>query len=312
MKAKVSDSEFIALWQKLGGAAKVAKALGTDEKAVYRRRRNVEKKYDTILKSNHRNSPDFKVYDYSNRSTCTINNGTIVVGSDAHYWPGVISTAHRAFVNFIAKNKPEVVVLNGDLFDGTNVSRHPRTDWTALPSVKEELEAVADRVDEIRKAAGSGKIWWCLGNHDMRFEAKLANTVSEFAGVPGFALKDHFPGIPMAKSLLVNDTLMIKHRYHNGIHATFNNTLKSGLSMCTGHLHRLQATSFSDYRGTRWGIDCGTLGETEGSHMHYGEDNPVNHCSGFAVLTFHDGVLVQPELCAVINDKAYFRGKQIA
>jgi hypothetical protein len=81
--------------------------------------------------------------------------------------------------------------------------------------------------------------------------------------------------------------------------------------MCTGHLHRLQATILNDYGGTRWGIDCGTLGETEGAHMHYGEDNPTNHCSGFAVLTIVNGQLLHPEFCVVIDDKAYFRGKEV-
>jgi hypothetical protein len=45
--------------------------------------------------------------------------------------------------------------------------------------------------------------------------------------------------------------------------------------------------------------------------MHYGEDNPANHCSGFVVLTIEDGVLLHPEFCFVVNEKAYFRGKEI-
>lgn len=241
-----------------------------------------------------------------------MEDGVIVVGSDAHYWPGVISTAHKAFVNVIKEIKPEIVVVNGDLFDGARVSRHPRSDWSATPTVKEELQAVSDRVFEIKQAAGSAKVWWCMGNHDMRFEAKLANTVPEFEGVKGFSLQDHFPETPMTISLFVNRNLMIKHRYHNGIHATFNNALKSGVNMCTGHLHRLQATIYSDYNGTRWGIDCGTLADTDGDHMHYGEDNPTNHCSGFAVLTIRNSQLLHPEFCSVHDGAAFFRGKQVA
>jgi hypothetical protein len=76
----------------------------------------------------------------------------------------------------------------------------------------------------------------------------------------------------------------------------------------TGHLHRLQATIVSDYSGSRWGVDTGTLSETDGDHMSYGEDNPKNHCSGFAVLTIKDGRLIQPEFCAVLDGVAYFRG----
>lgn len=283
-----------------------------DLRGVHRRRKSLSAKYGVALKSTDPRSPTYVIREHSPRVDCEMENGVIVVGSDAHYWPGVISTAHKAFVNVIKEIKPQIVVLNGDLFDGARISRHPRSDWSASPTVKDELQAVSDRVFEIKQAAGNAKVWWCMGNHDMRFEAKLANTVPEFEGVKGFSLQDHFPETPMTISLFVNRTLMIKHRYHNGVHATFNNALKSGVSMCTGHLHRLQATIYSDYNGTRWGIDCGTLADTNGDHMHYGEDNPMNHCSGFSVLTFRNSRLLHPEFCSVQDEEAFFRGKQVA
>jgi len=87
--------------------------------------------------------------------------------------------------------------------------------------------------------------------------------------------------------------------------------VKAGTSMVTGHLHRLQAIIFSDYNGTRWGIDTGTLAETDGDHMSYGEQNPSNHCSGFSVLTIVNGRLIQPEFCAVLDGIAYFRGQPV-
>lgn len=309
---KVSDEDFIAIWRNLQSAALVAKELDMHERDVHRRRRKLEDKYGMRLKAVDLRSPTYMIREHSPRVDCTMEDGVIVVGSDAHYWPGVISAAHKAFVNVIKEIKPEIVVVNGDLFDGARVSRHPRSDWSATPTVKEELQAVSDRVFEIKQAAGSAKVWWCMGNHDMRFEAKLANTVPEFEGVKGFSLQDHFPETPMTISLFVNRNLMIKHRYHNGIHATFNNALKSGVNMCTGHLHRLQATIYSDYNGTRWGIDCGTLADTDGDHMHYGEDNPTNHCSGFAVLTIRNSQLLHPEFCSVHDGAAFFRGKQVA
>lgn len=309
---KVSDENFIAVWRNMQSAALVAKELDMHERDVHRRRRKMEAKYGMMLKAVDLRSPTYTIREHSPRVDCTMEDGVIVVGSDAHYWPGVISTAHKAFVNVIKEIKPQIVVLNGDLFDGVRVSRWPRSDWSQSPTVKEELQAVSDRLFEIKQAAGSAKIWWCLGNHDMRFEAKLANTVPEFEGVKGFSLQDHFPETPMTISLFINRNLMIKHRYHNGIHATFNNALKSGVNMCTGHLHRLQATIYSDYNGTRWGIDSGTLAETDGDHMHYGEDNPTNHCSGFTVLTIRNSQLLHPEFCSVHDGEAFFRGKQVA
>ena len=311
MTRKISDEDLIKLWQSTQSATAVAAKTGLAVRAVYGRRERLEKKHGIQLKAAHVNSPTFRIPAHSPRVDCDMENGVIVVGSDAHYWPGVISTAHTAFVKVIKEIKPQIVVLNGDLFDGARVSRHPRSDWSATPTVKDELQAVSDRVFEIQQAAGSAKIWWCMGNHDMRFEAKLANTVPEFEGVKGFSLQDHFPGVPMTISLFVNKNLMIKHRFRNGAHATYANTLHSGVSMCTGHLHRLQATIYSDYNGSRWGVDCGTLADTDGSHMHYGEDNPTNHCSGFTVLTIRNGRLLHPEFCSVHGEEAFFRGKQV-
>ena len=46
-----------------------------------------------------------------------IRNGSVVVGSDAHYSPGLVTTAHKAFCNVIAEYAGDLkaVILNGDL-----------------------------------------------------------------------------------------------------------------------------------------------------------------------------------------------------
>jgi len=308
---KVSDQEFISAWDKLKSAAKVAKAFDLNVRSVYRRRKSLEGKFGGVLKADHPNSPHFTIREHSPRVDCELANGVIVVASDAHYWPGVESTAHKALLKVVKDLSPSIVVMNGDVFDGSSISRFPKQGWGRTPTVKEELVAVGERLSEIEAVAGNAKLWWTMGNHDMRFESRLAQAVPEYEGVGGFTLSEHFPRWKHSMSLFVNDNLMIKHRFRNGVHATWNNALYSGVSMCTGHLHRLQATLFADYRGVRWGIDTGTLAEVDGDHMHYGEDNPTNHCSGFAVLTIVDNELIYPEFCSVHNEKAFFRGKLI-
>lgn len=313
MKNYVTDEEFIQCWNKLKSATKVAKELDLNVRTVNHRRRILEQKYRITLKSDSPNAREFYVRDHMSRMDVDIENGVIFVASDAHYWPGEISEAHKAFVKLIKKMKPDIIVMNGDAFDGASISRFPKASFPthAIPTVAQELEAVSDRLGDIEKVAGNAKLVFTMGNHDLRFEGKLANVAPEFEGVRGFSLKEHFPRWLFCMSMLVNKNLMIKHRYHNGVHATWNNSLKSGVSMATGHLHRLQATIVSDYNGTRWGVDTGTLSEVDGDHMSYGEDNPKNHCSGFAVLTIVNGRLIQPEFCAVLDGVPYFRGKEI-
>jgi predicted phosphodiesterase len=310
---KVSDDDFIHLWYELKSAAKLASRTGLDVRNVHLRRRKIEKKYNIRLVADSSKSPDYIVRDHMSRMDVDIENATIFIASDAHYWPDEISTAHKAFVKLVKKHKPDIVVMNGDAVDGASISRFAKAgyDTFKMPTVKEELEAVADRLGEIEKVAGNAKLVFTMGNHDMRFESKLANQAPEFQGVAGFSLKEHFPRWLFCMSMMVNKNLMVKHRFANGIHATYNNAMKSGVSIATGHLHRLQATIVSDYNGSRWGIDTGTLCETDGDQMSYAEDNPSNHCSGFAVLTIVNGRLIHPEFCAVVDGVAYFRGSPV-
>jgi hypothetical protein len=234
-----------------------------------------------------------------------IDNGVILVGSDAHYWPGLVSTAHRGFLSFCRNLRPRAVILNGDGFDGASISRYPRIGWDKRPTVKQELDSCKDRMGEIEEAAGTKNLFWPLGNHDARFETFLAQNASEYEAVQGFRLKDHFPMWRACWALWVNQSVVIKHRYKGGTHAGHNNTLWAGKTMVTGHDHHLGVTPFTDYNGTRWGVRTGTLAHPHGPQFEdYTEDAPKNHISGFSVLTLHNGKLLWPEIVRVIDEDA--------
>lgn len=314
--AQLSDQDFIDLWNKLRSATAMMKTTGLDMTTIYRRRRRIEKRYDIQLAADHPSSPTFQVTLPANgvRVNVDIDDGIALVASDAHYWPGIISTAHRAFTVAARELRPKMIVMNGDLFDGATISRHDRIGWDHAPTVKEELQAVSERLDEIFTACPTAKRFWTTGNHDIRFNSRLAAMAGQYEGVKGFTLSDHFPEWIFSTSLMVNDHTMIKHRWHNGVHATYNNVLKSGTSMVTGHLHALQVRPFTDYNGTRYAVDTGTLACPTGEQFAYAEDNPMNHRSGFAVLTFKEGRLLPPELLEVIDEDAgqvFFRGQLI-
>jgi hypothetical protein len=304
------------MWDKLRSIAEMARELNIAQRSIATRRRNIEKRHGIILPSGDKRSLDFNVrYPENNvRVTANIENGYVLVASDCHYFPEIITTAHRAFVKIIKEIKPKMVVMNGDVFDGASISRHPKITWGSTPSVKQELEACQDRLGEIEKAAIGSLLHWNYGNHDMRFNSRLVNQVGDtWQGIHGMDLKDHFPRWKLSTSLMINDNTMIKHRWHNGIHAVYNNALKSGVSIVTGHLHSLKVTPWSDYRGTRYGVDTGTLADVDGDQFEYAEDNPKNWRSGFAVLNFIDGKLMPPELCQVVDENhVYFRGELIA
>lgn len=246
-----------------------------------------------------------------------LNSGSVIIFSDAHYWPGFVPVAHRALVAVIPQVKPRAIFANGDIVDGVSTSRHDPFGWSQRPSVKEEIDTCVERLAEIEEVAPKGcELLWNIGNHDIRFERTLCTKVPEFAGMGLTRLADHFPSWEMQWSTLINadepHPVMVKHRNAGGVHAGYNNTLKGGLSIVTGHTHILEVKPWADYRGRRYGIQSGTLADLHGPQFEYHENGPSPACSGFVVLTFVDGQLMPPELCEVIGDRAYFRGKVVA
>lgn len=312
----MTDADFIAAWERGDGSPrKVAELLNIDERWVYKRRyalagRGVILKTVSSGTAKGRWTRDDVGRAYKKQTELNIDTGNIIVFSDAHWWPDHERTvANEALHVLIKEIKPKAMVANGDLFDGARTSRHAPLGWAELPSVRGELEICQERMSDIEMLLPKGcEKFWNVGNHDARFDRALVTNAPEYEGVVE-RLEDKFDRWNFAWSLMVNNNVVIKHRYHNGVHAAYNNALKSGKTIVTGHLHRLAVTPWADYNGRRWGVDTGTLASPHGPQFDYAENNPSPHTSGFAVLTFKDGVLLPPELCEVINDRAYFRGQ---
>lgn len=241
----------------------------------------------------------------------SIKNGLALLGSDGHYWPGKASTGHRAFVKFIKLLKPELVIYNGDALDAPTISRFLPIGWEYMPSVSAELATGKERMGEIEDAAGEAETIWTLGNHDARFETRLADKVPEYKGVPGIHLRDHFPNWTSAWEVEINGKVNVKHRFSGGMHAIYQNMIKSGRSMFTGHLHSLQVAAFTDDNGTRFAADTGMLANPKGPQfIGYTESNPLNWREGFIVLTFDGSKLRWPEpVYATGPNTVVFRGK---
>jgi metallophosphoesterase superfamily enzyme len=309
-----NDNEFIEIWNTHKSAKKMSDAIGMDVRQILRRRKKIEDKSGVALVSSHKtasvNRPENPV-----RKELGIENGVVLVFSDAHFWPGIHTTAYKGVLWAIKEFQPKAIIANGDVFDGASVSRFPRIGWDSTPSIIQELKACEIALGEIeetaKKARHNVNLVWTMGNHDARFENRLAANAPQYEFVKGFSLKDHFPAWHPCWSCWPTDEVVVKHRWKGGIHATHNNTSMSGKSMVTGHLHSLKVTPFADYNGTRYGVDTGTLAEPDGPQfINYLEDAPTNWRSGFAILTFHEGKLLWPELVHKWDEgKIEFRGK---
>ena len=317
---KVTDDEFIKAWRAHNGhVLSVGSACGLQQRGVLGRRRSIERRLGITLNA-QKTAVEAVIRYHKARINITVEDGVLPIAGDIHIWPGERTTVQRAYIEMVKRLKPKYVILIGDVFDGARISRYPRIGFLEnRPLVKDELRAVDEYLTEIENASQPGaKLIWCLGNHDQRYEAYLASNASEMEGVDGMHLKDRFPRWLPCWTVHINEGesghTAVKHRYHNGIHATYNNVLKGGVNFVTGHLHQLTASKWTDYRGTRYGVDTGVMADVDDPQfINYREDSPANWSSGFAVLTFKNGKLMRPEFVQKWDEESVeFRGDLIS
>ena len=314
-KSSVTEDEFIEIWKRLGSASLVAKEVGISLRQTQERRRSIENRRAISLEA-FNDQRFYKILHSEDKIRSIANiKGPVIVFSDAHFMPNESSVAFEALIKVIKRIKPAMIVANGDILDGSTISKYGPEGWQTKPTLKQELESVQYHMDAIVKACKGLEVILhrTIGNHDIRFEKRLAGLVPEYKDISGTTLSDHIPEWSVSWSVLVNENTMIKHRLqHSGIHSGYNNVLKAGVSTVSGHTHLLEAKGWGDYRGRRWGVSTGMLADPKSQAFDYIEDNPVPWCSGFAILSYdNDGRLLPPELCEVIDGVAYFRGTSV-
>jgi hypothetical protein len=109
--------------------------------------------------------------------------GEIVVAAGDFQFPFEDPEVFAAFLTFIATEKPDRIVLTGDILDLTSVSAFERDPRLGLP-VQEELNHAHKRLAEIRAAAGKkAKILFIYGNHEARFSKWLARKAPDLVGL---------------------------------------------------------------------------------------------------------------------------------
>lgn len=309
--AKCTDEEFMEEFIK-HGATSVSAKFGVAQNQVYARRRRLEKKLGGKILPPTRGGHWQQLDRHPSAVKVDIQDGHILIGSDFHYLPGVVSTAHTAFLEFQREFKPKVVIKNGDEVDFPTISRFTHG-WEKQPTVAEEIEYANAMMGEIEKTSPKARLIWPVGNHDSRLETKIATAAPELAKLKGVHLRDHFnPRWEPCFAAFVNDDTVVKHRLKGGMYAPRNNTLYAGKTMITGHLHSLKVWPHSDYNGTRWGVDCGTGADPYGPQFSgYTELAPLDWRSGFVLLTFVKGKLLWPEIVWVSGPgTVQFRGKE--
>ena len=319
-KSNISDEEFIRVWRKLGSPTLVGKHFGLNARSMIARRQSLELRHKIELPTFNSQREEKKVKPKKiELAAHNVRRGIdvdkvkrVIVFSDAHF-TDTTTTAFKALLLMIKEFKPQVIVCNGDAFDGQVLSRFPSINYDQKPTVLDELKACRYHLDEIVKHKPAGcRLIWTLGNHDMRYEAWLVNKVPEYSGVDGFSLKYHFPEWETCWSFWIGEDTVVKHRYKGGRMAGYNNlTAAMNTNIITGHTHVLCASPITGYQGTWWGVQTGCLANPLSSTFEYTEDSPKDWRSGFVLLSFDQGRMLMPELIMVSdeeNGEFEFRG----
>ena len=319
-KLGITDAQFIECWTRLGSPTLVGKELKINPRSALNRRASIVAKHGIELLTHNslRNKKKEKPKKID-QAAHNVRRGIdidkvkrVIVFSDAHF-TDTTTTAFKALLMMIDTFKPEVIICNGDAFDGQVLSRFPSINYDAKPSVLEELKYCREHLDEIEKHRPPGcRLVWTLGNHDMRYEAWLVNKVPEYSGVDGFSLKYHFPNWETCWSFWIGEETVVKHRYKGGRTAGYSNLMAAGnTNIITGHTHVLCVSPISGYQGTFFGVQTGCLADPMSSTFEYCEDSPKDWRSGFVMLSFDQGRMLMPELIMVSdeqNGEFEFRG----
>ena len=317
---KVSDKVLTDTMRALKSPFKVAKELGISERWMHKRLTRIEQETGEVFqiegKTFHKRGQYQPEYDLLELK---VVDSVMVMYSDAHFWPGIDSCANRALLKLLPEIRPNWVWDLGDSLDGASISRHPPTGWTDMPKLAVELEAMLMAKRKIKAVAKGASHAMIHSNHAARFDKYFAMNASEAKGVRGTRLRDHVEE-PIYLRVIINGHTLLIHGMRYGIHAQYNNVQMAHISTISGHLHAQQVrprTTLSKVNGgtnTIYGVDVGTLASVDGPQFDYRLGTPSDWRSGFAVITFKDGILMPPEFCTVVDEDkelVFFRGKVV-
>lgn len=231
-----------------------------------------------------------------------------IIGSDFHLWDDQPTLIYKAFAKLARELKVTGIIANGDVLDGARVSRHGLPMGTKAPKIDKEIDAARKLFSMLPRTKYR---LWTMGNHDIRIDNYIAGQARELDEYIG-NLATRFPEWDIAYAFTLNDHTEVRHRFRGGIHGGYNNALHSGVNLITGHTHQLQVTAIRDRKGSRWGVETGTMADPKGPQFEYTEGAPTRAQMGFAVITFDaDGHMLPPELCEIIRGRPVFRGRYV-
>jgi len=198
-------------------------------------------------------------------------------------------TAITSAIDYAKKEKPDAVIIGGDLFDFHGLSKYLKD-----PNKKDfaaEIKIGCELLNTIKRVINA-PIYFKLGNHDERYNHFLYMKAGELSGLDDFSLRE-IVGKRVSDVTFIDEKRIIKagdlnivhgHEFASSIIAPVNSArglyLQAKASSISGHPHRSSEHTEQDINGkivTTWSVGC--LSEL---HPQYMPINSWNH--GFCMI----------------------------
>jgi hypothetical protein len=255
---------------------------------------------------------------------------TVLTGSDFHDEeadPFVLGV----FIDTAERLQPNVICLNGDVFDNYEFSRFSQD--PRLIRIKDRFEFVKHRIfAPLRAKCPNSQIDLIIGNHEYRILKLLADKTPAvrvlLADVMGLTLSDVF-GLDQYQVNLVakldlaafsnpdvKDELKENFEvYYNIYVATHIKDVSLGLSGTSGHTHRPDLETFTNVpMGKCSWVNTGAIAKCNAEYIE-GMDKAQNSFVIAMLDTLKNRVtqnhIMIPDDCALVEGKLYYRTEKI-
>lgn len=211
-----------------------------------------------------------------------------LVISDAHL-PYHDNDAITTCFDYAKEQKPDLVVLNGDIIDCFLLSKFVKD--PKARKFKDELDQLKQFVEIVKETFGC-RIIYKMGNHEMRYQHFLWEKAKELEGIEEFELNSiiqkRAPDVEIVsdKTIIMLNELPLLHGHEFGkaifspVNVARGLHLRAKVSAIQGHSHKTSEHTETDLLGiikTTWSVGC-----LCGLKPDYAPYNTWNH--GFAII----------------------------
>lgn len=209
------------------------------------------------------------------------------------------------------KEKPDLVILGGDLIDCFQLSKYARD--PRLRKFSEELEQLEQFVEAVKRTFDC-RILYKFGNHEIRYEHYLFQKAEELVGVHEFELKNIIQKRAKDVEIIGDKTIIMLnelpvlhgHEFNRGFFNPVNVArglhLRAKVSALQFHAHKTSEHTETDLHGaikTTWSVGCL-------AHLKAPYDPYNNWNSGFCMVDLDaNGVDYD------VRNKRIFKGKAL-